>query len=275
MTGILKGLSTVQGYVPVGLSTAQIQAISPSQAINLSSLQKSYSSSGSIFGEEQSAYGSHIKKYSILESTEDLLVLAATLKRIREKQSMHHIHSVLDSNLLEYITPEDRQEATEIQDYYSKKIMLWKLKGSHLSKFRNDLNEMIHGDPKKFREEMIGIAYYLPSFKEYDVVLDEVRCDVKNVPTERVDKIKFGTRLLTPMKKMHRKTKRTNAFHYWFKDESNYAVFLGIDAGNPLLQVWNHLFETKDLLSMKGTFYVQKRDDFEYYSVKNYELTNI
>jgi hypothetical protein len=50
---------------------------------------------------------------------------------------------------------------------------------------------------------------------------------------------------------------------------------LALDAKNPLLHIWNHLFETKDVLSMTGSFFAQSRDDFEYYSVKNYQLTNI
>jgi hypothetical protein len=59
------------------------------------------------------------------------------------------------------------------------------------------------------------------------------------------------------------------------QDDSNNGVMLAVDAKNPLLSVWNHLFETKDVLLMKGSFFAQSRDDFEYYSVKNYELTNI
>ena len=226
---------------------------------------------------DEQRYGSHIKKYSIFESTEDLLVLACTWRRLREynKASTVNMHNMLDNRLLEFISLDDRTEATEIQDYYSKKIMMWKLKGNHLTKYRNDLNEMIHGDPKKFREEMIGIAYYLPSFKDYDVGLDAVRCEVKNVPMNRVDKIQHTTRLLSPMKKLVRKTKRINEVHYWLQDQANHGVMLALDAKNPLLQIWDHLFETKDLLSMKGSFYAQSRDDFEYYSVKNYELSNI
>jgi hypothetical protein len=226
---------------------------------------------------DEQRYGSHIKKYSIFESTEDLLVLACTWRRLREhnKASTANMNNMLDNRLLEFITPEDRTEATEIQDYYSKKVMLWKLKGNHLTKYRNDLNELIHSDPKKFREEMIGVAYFLPSFRDYDVGLDEVRCTVRNVEMNRVDKIQHTIKSLTPLKKLVRKTKRTHEFHYWLQDDSNNGVMLAIDAKNPLLSVWNNLFETKDVLLMKGSFFAQSRDDFEYYSVKNYELTNI
>jgi hypothetical protein len=274
MAIISNGLSTVNGvngYVPVGLSA------SPIQGLNMSQLKNTYASPSSIFGEEQSAYGSHIKKYSILESTEDLLVLACTWRRLRENNESLStgMKNMLDRHLLEFITSEDRTEATEIQDYYSKKIMLWKLKGNHLTKYRNDLNELIHSDPKKFREEMIGVAYFLPSFRDYDVGLDEVRCTVRNVKMDSVDKIQHTTKSLTPLKKLVRKTKRTHEFHYWLQDDSNHGVMLAIDAKNPLLSVWNQLFETKDVLLMKGSFYAQSRDDFEYYSVKNYELTNI
>ncbi len=247
--------------------------------ISISGLTTAGSSgySGLFDMNDEQRYGSHIKKYSIFESTEDLLVLACTWRRLREhnKASTANMNNMLDNKLLEFISLDDRTEATEIQDYYSKKVMMWKLKGNHLTKYRNDLNEMIHGDPKKFREEMIGIAYFLPSFKEYDVGLDAVRCEVKNVPINRVDKIQHTTRLLSPMKKLVRKTKRINEVHYWLQDQANHGVMLSLDAKNPLLPIWNHLFETKDVLTMKGSFFAQSRDDFEYYSVKNYELTNI
>lgn len=222
-------------------------------------------------------YGSHIKKYSILESSEDLLVLACTWRRLREDNASLStgMKNMLDRQLLEFITPEDRQEAIEIQDYYSKKIMLWKLKGNHLTKYREDLNSLIHGDPKKFREEMIGIAYFLPSFKDYDIGLDDVRCNVANVPMNRTAQVKTIERVLTPMKKLVRKTKRAHDFHYWMRTESNHGVLMTLDAKNPLVHIWDHLFETKDLLSVNGTFYAQSRDDFEYFSVKNWHLTNI
>lgn len=226
---------------------------------------------------DEQRYGSHIKKYSIFESTEDLLVLACTWRRLREGNASlaTGMKNMLDRQLLEFISPEDRQEATEIQDYYSKKIMLWKLKGNHLSKYREDLNQLIHNDPKKFREEMIGIAYFLPSFKEYDVGLDAVRCNVANVPMNRTDNVKTTERVLTPMKKLVRKTKRTHDFHYWMRTESNHGVLMTLDAKNPLVHIWDHLFETKDLLSINGTFFAQSRDDFEYFSIKNWSLTNI
>lgn len=265
-----------------GLSTTMVGGIGINALpqISISSLSGIGSSSGyntnAIWmGEEP--YGSHIKKYSILESSEDLLVLACTWRRLREGNTSlaTGMKNMLDHQLLEFISPEDRQEATEIQDYYSKKIMMWKLKGNRLTKYREDLNQLIHNDPKKFREEMIGIAYFLPSFKDYDVGLDAVRCEVKNVPMNRVDKIQHTTRLLSPMKKLVRKTKRINEVHYWLQDQANHGIMLALDAKNPLLPIWDHLFKTKDLLSMKGSFYAQSRDDFEYYSVKNYELTNI
>jgi hypothetical protein len=277
MPTISNGRSTVNGYVPTGLSTAQVQALSPSQVITMSNLQNSYSYPSSIFGEEKSAYGSHIKKYSIFESTEDLLVLACTWRRLREGNASlaTGMKNMLDHQLLEFISPEDRQEAIDIQDYYSKKIMMWKLKGNSLTKYREDLNSLIHSDSKKFREEMIGIAYFLPSFKDYDVGLDDVRCNVNNLPMSKIDKIKTTGKNLTPMKKLVRKTKRMNEIHYWLRTETNHGVMMALDAKNPLLHIWDHLFETKDLLSINATFYAQSRDDFEYFSIKNWKLESI
>lgn len=221
-----------------------------------------------------------VKKYEIYESPEDILVLSAASKRLRDK-NVNIFHKLLEKELFDRITPEDRETAQAIRDYYSKKIMIWKLKdSSRMSSYREDLNTFVHSDGLTFKEEMIGLAYHLPSFYEYDLDLDYVRSCVdinqefKKLDDDNRPRILKCTVKLEPIKKIVKKRKRLEAVQYWFKDtELNAGCVIQIDKNNPLEHIWEHLFNTEKVLQIEGNFIRLKLDDFEYFRVKNWNLS--
>ena len=99
----------------------------------------------------------YVKRYEVIETTEDVLALSVAWKRLRDNKdkSSHYIGitSLLDDNLFRRVEESDRVRANEIRDYFSKKIMLWSLKGIKLTKYRQDLSTFIHGNDKKITEE--------------------------------------------------------------------------------------------------------------------------
>ena len=100
----------------------------------------------------------YVKRYEVIEATEDILALSVAWKRLRDTKSesiQTGITTLLDDNLFRKIEEPDRIRANEIRDYFSKKIMLWSLKSVKLSAYRQDLNKFIHGDSKKITEEML------------------------------------------------------------------------------------------------------------------------
>lgn len=245
-----------------GLSTAQIQALTSTSISNNHTL----STSGLFAVSESTKRHPDVKKYEIYESPEDLLALSVAWKKQRDGG----YSNLMDPRLFKVLTPEDQMVADSIRDYYSKKIMMWKLKGIKLTPYREDLNMFVHADGKKFREEMLGLAYYLPEFYEFDVSLDEVRLQV-DVPPKSFNGI--STKTLLPLKRITKKNKRITNIQYWFKDvETNSGVTLTIIPKNPLEHIWNHLFETKELLSISGHYYTTNKYEFEHFSIRNWNL---
>ena len=281
-TGI-KGLGS--SSVTIGSNGNHTWSGSPIQPLTIQGLTHGngyqYSNLNTIFLNDRNM--SHdVKKYEIYESPEDILALSIAWRRIRKSGIQLGISSLLEKQVFEHLKAEDRETANVIRDYYSKKIMMWKLKGKELTSFRNDLNIFVHDVGTKFKTEMIGLAYYLPEFYEYDSELDMVR---EQVNTRDLVKGQDKTLLpltsmlgpkikkLTPLKRINRVTKRINHMQYWFKDtETEGAVVINIDSKNPLEHIWNNIFDNSHNLNVSGKYYLKDREDFEYFSIKNWEL---
>jgi hypothetical protein len=128
----------------------------------------------------------YVKRYEVIEATEDILALSVAWKRLRDTTdesiqngSLHiKVTTLLDDHLFRKIEESDRIRANEIRDYFSKKIMLWTLKSVKLSAYRQDLNKFIHGDGKKVTEELLPLIYRLPEFYEYDIQFDQFKREV-------------------------------------------------------------------------------------------------
>ena len=120
------------------------------------------------------------------KTTEDSLVLSCAWYRLRNNfnNKVNMPNSLFDYNLLDQILEVDRLLAYNIRDYFSKKIMVWKLKNMELTTFREDLNEFIHSDGLLIKEKMIGLIFRLPEFYHYDITIDEI-FRYKNNVTEK------------------------------------------------------------------------------------------
>jgi hypothetical protein len=157
-----------------------------------------------------------------------------------------------DSILFKELIQEDREKADVIRDYYSKKLMMFTLKGQKFSNYRKDLNTFIHGDCKVVKEEMMPLVYRLPEFHEYDVGLDEM---FRDLDTRFEDsEISFSTiRTLYPVKKFTVKRKDKRFVEYWLKDEENRPYKIEIDCSNDLMHLWDYFYD-------KGKFHEIKLD---------------
>lgn len=220
-----------------------------------------------------------VKKYEIYESPEDVLALSVAWKRLRDnKQS--NVGSLLHRDLFQHLTPDDKVKADAIRDYYSKKIMMIKLKDERrMTPFRNDLIDVIKNNGKMVKENMLGMIYYLPEFYQYDCDIDYVRsCVDPNQNFSKLDKDKVPGLLkltcnLSPIKKIVKKRKRLTRNQYWFRDDKvNGAVLISIAPDNPLEHIWNHLFDSNKVLQVEGKYSRMKMDDFEYFSVDKWNL---
>jgi hypothetical protein len=218
-----------------------------------------------------------VKRYEVVESPEDVLALSVTWNRIRKAKVNTGISNLLHPDLISTVTHEDVDKANEIRDYYSKKIMLWKLLGKTLTSFREQLNNAVHGNTKIIRNEILGLLYYLPDFHEYDVQVDSLKehINVRKINSDVLDN-RSKLKITEPIKRIQYITKKSKQAHYWFKDIDNeIGIRLAIDLSNPLEQLFKTVFSKQDRFEFTATLYHSKIDDFEFLSIKKWDLTEI
>ena len=211
-----------------------------------------------------------VRKYEVYESTEDLLVLSCAWYRLRlesaQTSTFNNISKLLDRQLFSIVNEEDRILASTIRDYYSKKIMMLKLKNERTTKFTEDLNKFIHSDGTMFVEEMFGLAYRLPQFYFYDKKLDDIfsgrnRTTQKDIRGREVKLLNFIDKTVVERKHMKR-------IEYWFSDEDDCVVGLYLTKENPLVGVFENLIQKP--LKLEGLYYRKNRSDIGYYQVEKY-----
>lgn len=211
-----------------------------------------------------------VKKYEIIDSVEDLLVLSCAWHRIRKtnQPTRPSIISLVSQELFQSITQEDRDLAAEVRDYYSKKLMVLVLKEQRLTPFRQDLNIFLHNDPKKFTENFMPLVYRLPEFYEYDKKFDEMKpqFETKMPPGYKTLSVKLCK--LSSVHKIRKHNKNTKVTEYWFKGDDNYAYKFSIDPVNMLTPIWDREFESGLVTGTFNTF-LDSRDGFPFYAIKN------
>lgn len=251
---------------------------SPSSSLTVSSLQKLGNIAGQSYNWSGFELNPSVKKYEVVETTEDILALAVTARREFKEHSIYY--KLLDSELFNKVTDADRAHARTIKDYYSKKVMMLKLKTEkQLSPFREDMNKLIHTDGMTFKESMIGVAYWLPEFYSYDQKLDSIKTQLET--SQLFDKLNKEGKphtlklcaKLEPMECIQRRTKRTKNHEYWFRDTKlNAGVVMQIEDKNQLKHVWDYVFNSEKTVTIAGQYTRQTLDNFEYFSVRNWEL---
>ena len=245
-----------------------------SSSMNTISISGSGSSTGidwSSFGQEKN---NNVSKYEVYETSKDLLALSVCWSRLRKEREQAYnlllptITRLLDGELFQLTTHEDIEKANIIRDYYSKKIMVWKLKNINLSAFRQDLSSFIHSNGQTFKESMLPLAYRLPEFYEYDVEFEKMTFDynkeIKSYDPHSVSE----TKQLTFVKKLSVNKRHSKSKEYWFSDTHNNLVNLNLDSNNPLLSLLDNVV-TKGNLVINARYKKSYRDGNEHLSLTN------
>lgn len=207
----------------------------------------------------------------------DILALSVAWHRLRGSKANVCIEDFHSQTLLEHITSDDISKADTIRDYYSKKIMIWALHGKELSKFRTSLAEFMLHEKRVFsyKREWVGIAWRLPEFYEYDSVLDGLfQTNFNNeIDNKLLGMPKIAT--LLPVKKLTRRTQRINNFQYWFSiEKTKQAAVINIQHDNPLLPLWDHIFNMSKPISINAQYRVSTRTGFIAYVLDKWKIVN-
>jgi hypothetical protein len=231
-----------------------------------------YSGQSINLGDIEYAFNDNVQKYEVYEISQDLLALSVCWARYRKTRHdsgpQPTITKLLDGELFKLVTEEDITQANVIRDYYSKKIMVLKLKNEGFTSFRQDLNTFIHSEGKTFKESMLPLAYRLPEFYEYDVEFEKMAFEYNREVKRNDDPHVVTVKQLKFVKKLSVNTKRQKRKEYWFGDRHNNLVLLSLESSNPLLSLMDMTVD-KNEITIKGTIRKSKRDGLEYLKVDN------
>ena len=216
-----------------------------------------------------------IKKYEVYEISQDLLALSVCWARYRKVKDDNKVRptitKLLDSELFRLVSEDDIAQANVIRDYYSKKIMVWKLKNIKLTPFREDMNTFIHSDGKTFKESMMPLAYRLPEFYEYDVEFEKMSFEY-NKEVKRQEKMHVTEKKhLTYIKSLSVNTRRLKKIEYWFSDSHNNLVQMNIETHNPLNTLLEKVITTGSV-EVSGKYGTRTRDGNEFLKVEKYKF---
>jgi hypothetical protein len=230
----------------------------------------------SLFSENRSR---NIKKVQMNETSVDILAVSCCWYRLRTNDSSSKILSQINSTitdsefLFEQVNHDDHILAAKIRDYYSKKIMMWKLKEKTLSNFRSNLAEFISGSGQLWKEEFSGMIVKLPEFYFYDIKLEDI---ISTHFSREASKSESNTsKTLIPVGSLTRKTKSYHRTEYWFKtNDREEAVKFSIDHKNELKYIWEMLFNSNVPLTIQGNYVVSNLGDYDHYLLKPTNLIN-
>lgn len=219
----------------------------------------------SSFGQELT--NKNVNKYEVYEISKDLLALSvcwARYRKVRNEPGLHpNITKLLDSELFRLVSEDDIAQANVIRDYYSKKIMVWKLKNINLSSFRQDLNSFIHSNGQTFKESMLPLAYRLPEFYEYDVEFETMAFDYNKEVKSYDSRASNETKQLKFVKKLTVNKKYTKSKEYWFTDTHNNLVNFSLASNNLLLPLLDNVV-TKGNVIINAKYKKSYRDGNEH-----------
>lgn len=216
------------------------------------------------------------KEKQRLQISEDTLALSVAWHRIRSRPTLKNylqpISSLVQQELFNEVTASDREYARCIRDYYSKKIMMWKLLGKQLSHFREDLNGYIHGFSGTADEKLLPLIYRLPEFYEYDIKFEGMiaKLNKEKLPI-RVNKPETLIKL-KPITSFVLNKKIGKSVEYWFADELGYAYSHTVQRNNSLWSLFQLLFDQPTVAFKQMTMGSFSRDDFHYTRIISFEV---
>ena len=199
------------------------------------------------------------------QTTEDLITLSCVSYRLRNSKpsGFNYLITSDTKTLVSNITDEDREFARVLKAFFSSKILMQKLRGEKLSKFRTDLSKLLHEDFfNSYPKDLVGIAYKLPYFYEHDQLLvnevfgSEYR-DIKYAKSSKPEKT------LTYIRSLDQCQKRSPAIRYWFSDELDNRVVIAVEKNNPLIPAWEILL--KNPVRIGANFSVRNYDTLSFY----------
>lgn len=212
---------------------------------------------------------------SFIELKIDPLVLSCCQYRHSDPSTEDYdptaAYSSINNNpayLYDKVTNADYELAEKIRKYYRGKIVLSKLRGSQMSKFRQDLAKFINIDwnsTTKISDSYAGMIYKLPYFYHHDLILAS---EVFDNEYQNINKHQQSWEevTLTYIRSLDERQKRNPSIKYWFKDQHDNRYSVSIEKTNSLIPTWEHFI--KNPVTIKGAYIERAYDTLHFYQVK-------
>jgi len=220
-------------------------------------------------GSSFNLFDDHIKKYEVYELPVDILLLSATLHRMKSNPTQILGMRLTDKQVLESITEQDKEYTKALRDYYSKKFLWWTLNEVHLTNFRQDLKHLINSDGTLIKENIMPLAYKMPEFYEYDMSFDTIMSE-HNTVIKSTEQRKVCTKHLTHVRTFYKKRKHMSQYEYWFVDDNDNLNVMIINKDNPLKSLLD-LVSSKPI-QIDAIFTQKVRDNKQYFVLEKYSF---
>lgn len=202
----------------------------------------------------------------------DIIVVSCARYRLNDK----NYYSLTDTNLLKEITLEDYEKAKAIRKHYGELLICEQLKGNNLSEFRKELALILATDGSTYKKNWTGILYKLPYFYDYDCQIKELKETVFIGSQNHSPSSEKTFAILKPVKRLFRNVKHNNKYSYFFEiEDTGVAAKIHISKDNPMIDMWEQLFEQKKPMHITGDFIWGKDQNLYSYLIKNFKILNL
>lgn len=207
-----------------------------------------------------------------LNANVDIVAMSCARQRLGEKT----YYPWPDTRLENDINVEDLAKASAIRKHYGELIICEQLKGRNLTEFRKELSLVIASDGLKYKERWKGILFKLPYFYDYDLELQNLKETVFTNSHEHSPTLPINDAILTPVKRLFRNVKHCNKYSYFFEiEDSGIAAKININKDNPMLDMWEHLFNQRKPMHISGNFNWTSDQNLYSYLIKNFKIVNL
>lgn len=172
------------------------------------------------------------------------------------------------SYLYDKVTEADYDLAAKIRRYYQGKLAFAKLRGSQMSKFRQDLSSFINiqwDENTRISDSYFGMLYKLPYFYHHDLILASEVFDTEYQEIKKRQQ-SWEEVTLTYIRSLDERQKKSPSIKYWFKDQHDNRYSVSIEKTNSLIPSWEHFIQKP--VTIKGAYIERAYDTLHFYQVK-------
>lgn len=204
-----------------------------------------------------------------LNSSKDPLALSWACYR----QTQDHREQTVFSDLtnVEPI-PYDFEMANLSRTFYRDRIIFKKLKGIKISKFSQDLYQLLSSN--SVNNNNIGMLYRIPYFYQEDMARKDLQNFYQPIRPHNRKIPGFRDLSLQCHSEIHKFRKSNNEIEFWFYDSLKQPYMFSVAKANPLLLLFQSLCRSQQLNIQAWVFCKSKNHsiDFDYYQLTKIEI---